>query len=197
MLRRMFAFAAIAYLAVSASLAARSQVPGSAAAAEAAAAPAPPARDSSAARPSMPPPGSPGANPPAMRAAMAPPDSFAAERDSLMNDVLEKIAGRENAPAESVFKNIRLLKGVPAGRLPRIMNFGFGRSLGVRCRHCHVEGHWDAEDKPQKQIARDMSEMLHTINTELLPKVKNLKSEHPTVNCTTCHRGAVKPALNL
>jgi len=187
MLRRMFAFAAIAYLAVSASLAARSQVPGSA----------PPARDSSAARPSMPPPGSPGANPPAMRAAMAPPDSFAAERDSLMNDVLEKIAGRENAPAESVFKNIRLLKGVPAGRLPRIMNFGFGRSLGVRCRHCHVEGHWDAEDKPQKQIARDMSEMLHTINTELLPKVKNLKSEHPTVNCTTCHRGAVKPALNL
>jgi len=197
MLRRMFAFAAIAYLAISASLAARSQVPGSAAAAEAAAAPAPPARDSSAARPSMPPPGSPGANPPAMRAAMAPPDSFAAERDSLMNDVLEKIAGRENAPAESVFKNIRLLKGVPAGRLPRIMNFGFGRSLGVRCRHCHVEGHWDAEDKPQKQIARDMSEMLHTINTELLPKVKNLKSEHPTVNCTTCHRGAVKPALNL
>ena len=197
MLRRMFAFAAIAYLAVSASLAARSQVPGSATAAEAAAAPAPPARDSSAARPSMPPPGSPGANPPAMRAAMAPPDSFAAERDSLMNDVLEKIAGRENAPAESVFKNIRLLKGVPAGRLPRIMNFGFGRSLGVRCRHCHVEGHWDAEDKPQKQIARDMSEMLHTINTELLPKVKNLKSEHPTVNCTTCHRGAVKPALNL
>ena len=187
MLRRMFAFAAIAYLAVSASLAARSEVP----------APAPPARDSSAARPSMPPPGSPGANPPAMRAAMAPPDSFAAERDSLMNDVLEKIAGRENAPAESVFKNIRLLKGVPAGRLPRIMNFGFGRSLGVRCRHCHVEGHWDAEDKPQKQIARDMSEMLHTINTELLPKVKNLKSEHPTVNCTTCHRGAVKPALNL
>ena len=197
MLRRMFAFAAIAYLAVSASLAARSQVPGSAAAAEAAAAPAPPARDSSAARPSMPPPGSPGANPPAMRAAMAPPDSFAAERDSLMNDVLEKIAGRENAPAESVFKNIRLLKGVPAARLPRIMNFGFGRSLGVRCRHCHVEGHWDAEDKPQKQIARDMSEMLHTINTELLPKIKNLKSEHPTVNCTTCHRGAVKPALNL
>ena len=197
MLRRMFAFAAIAYLAVSASLAARSQVPGSAPAAEAAAAPAPPARDSSAARPSMPPPGSPGANPPAMRAAMAPPDSFAAERDSLMNEVLKHIAGRENAPAESVFKNIRLLKGVPAARLPRIMNFGFGRSLGVRCRHCHVEGHWDAEDKPQKQIARDMSEMLHTINTELLPKVKNLKSEHPTVNCTTCHRGAVKPALNL
>ena len=197
MLRRMFAFAAIAYLAVSASLAARSPVPGSAPAAEAAAAATTPARDSSAARPSMPPPGSPGANPPAMRAAMAPPDSFAAERDSLMNDVLEKIAGRENAPAESVFKNIRLLKGVPAGRLPRIMNFGFGRSLGVRCRHCHVEGHWDAEDKPQKQIARDMSEMLHTINTELLPKVKNLKSEHPTVNCTTCHRGAVKPALNL
>jgi hypothetical protein len=158
-----------------------------------------PARDTSGARPAMPPPASatPAANQPGMRASLAPPDSFAAERDSLMNEVLKNIAGRENVAAESVFKNIKLLKGIPAGRLPRIMNLGYGRSLGVRCRHCHVEGHWDAEDKPQKQIARDMSEMLHTINTELLPKIKNLKSEHPIVNCTTCHRGAVKPALNL
>ena len=39
--------------------------------------------------------------------------------------------------------------------------------------------------------------MTATINNELLPKIQNLKSEKPTVNCTTCHRGSTKPALNL
>lgn len=124
-------------------------------------------------------------------------DSFARERDSLMNVVLTQIAGRENAPAESVFKNIKAMQGVPAGRLVRIMNIGFARSLGVSCRHCHVPGEWDKDDKPQKQITREMMAMRATINDELLPKIKNLKSEKPTVNCTTCHRGSVKPALNL
>ncbi|SRR5260370_29411540 len=35
----------------------------------------------------------------------------------------KKITGKENKPAEEVFKNIRLLKGVPAGRLLRIWNW--------------------------------------------------------------------------
>ena len=76
------------------------------------------------------------ADPPKPGSAMtaaAPIDTFAAERDSMMNAVLESIAGHENAPAESVFKNIQSMKGVPAGRLPRIMNMGYGKSLGVRC----------------------------------------------------------------
>jgi Photosynthetic reaction centre cytochrome C subunit len=127
----------------------------------------------------------------------APVDSFVAERDSLMNQVLTAIAGREGAPAESVFKNIKILKGMPAGRVPRIMNMGFGKSLGVSCRHCHVPGHWADDDKPQKQIARDMWDMVGTINKQMLPNIKNLRSTQPTVNCTTCHRGAIKPALNL
>ena len=114
-----------------------------------------------------------------------------------MNDVLQKIAGRESAPAESVFKNIKVLKGVPAGRIPRIMNLGFGRSLGVNCSHCHVAGHWADEDKAQKQIAREMMAMVDTINHVMLPRIKNLKSEHPTVTCTTCHRGSRKPATSL
>ena len=42
-----------------------------------------------------------------------------------------------------------------------------------------------------------MADLSRTLNTELLPKIKNLKSEHPVVNCTTCHRGQVKPATNL
>jgi hypothetical protein len=124
-------------------------------------------------------------------------DTSAASRDSMMNAMLESIKGKERMPAESVFKNIRTLKGVFAGGLLRIMNLGYGRSLGVGCAHCHVVGEWDKEDKPQKQIARDMAAMSAAINTQLLPAIKNLKSDKPVVNCTTCHRGDVKPALNL
>jgi hypothetical protein len=131
------------------------------------------------------------------RAAAVLPDAAAAERDSLAALELERIRGRENEPADSVFKNIQVLKGVPAGRLLRIMSRGWGRALGVRCSHCHIVGHYRADDKAPKQIARDMAAMMNTIDTELLPKIKNLKSEKPLVNCTTCHRGQVKPALDL
>jgi hypothetical protein len=109
----------------------------------------------------------------------------------------EQIKGKEQEPAEKVFKNIQILKGMPAGRLLAVMEFGYARSLGVSCTHCHAPEKWEIEDKPQKQIARDMWAMMGKINTELLKNIKNLKSETPAVNCTTCHRGQIKPALNL
>jgi hypothetical protein len=109
----------------------------------------------------------------------------------------EQIKGKEQEPAEKVFKSIQMLKGVPAARLLAIMEMGYARSLGVTCTHCHTPEKWEAEDKPTKQITRDMSAMVKTINTDILKNIKNLKSETPTVNCTTCHRGQVKPALNL
>jgi hypothetical protein len=124
-------------------------------------------------------------------------DTNAASRDSLMNVVLREISGKERLPAESVFKNIKLFRGVPAGNIPRIMNLGYGRSLGVSCAHCHVVGEWEKEDRPQKQIAREMAAMASAINTQYLAKIANLKSEKPIINCSTCHRGDVKPALNM
>ena len=108
-----------------------------------------------------------------------------------------QIKGKEQEPAEKVFKNIQTLKGVPAGRLLAIMEFGYARSLGVNCTHCHTPEKWETEDKTQKQTARDMAAMVAKINGELLKNIKNLKSENPIVNCTTCHRGEIKPALNL
>ena len=114
------------------------------------------------------------------------------------NDYLMvQIAGRESAPAESVWKNIKSMKGTPAGRLLNVMNFGYSRSLGVRCQHCHDGDKWDSEENSKKQVARDMMDLMRNINTQLLPQIKNLKSEHPGINCTTCHRGQRKPALNL
>jgi hypothetical protein len=111
----------------------------------------------------------------------------------------EQIKGKENEPAEMVFKNIQtpMFKGSPAMRLLAVMELGYARSLGVSCTHCHVPENWDSESKPQKQIARDMAAMMARINGELLPGIKNLGVATPTVNCTTCHRGEIKPATNL
>lgn len=112
-------------------------------------------------------------------------------------DLRKAIAGQENKPAGEVFKNIKMLGAMPAGRLLRVMELGYAKSLGVDCTHCHVAGQWEKEDKPTKQVARDMAAMVTNINKELLPKIKNLKSSEPVINCTTCHRDQTKPALNL
>jgi photosynthetic reaction center cytochrome c subunit len=118
----------------------------------------------------------------------------AARRDSASATILRSIAGRENQPAESVFKNIKILKGVPAGRLVNIMNMGFGRSLGVSCGFCHVPGKWDLDDKEEKNTARLMFAMVQTINRDYISKVPvDSGTPRPVVNCMTCHRGMPRP----
>ena len=117
-----------------------------------------------------------------------------ARRDSGSAAVLRSIAGRENLPAESVFKNIKIMKGIPAGRLVNIMNMGFGRSLGVSCGFCHVPGKWDLDDKKEKDTARLMFTMVGTINRDYMAKVPNDSGPPPVVNCFTCHRGMAQPA---
>src|SRR6266513_9336 len=118
----------------------------------------------------------------------------AARRDSGAAMVLRSIAGRENQPAESVFKNIKIFKGVPAGRLINIMNQGFGRSLGVSCGFCHVPGKWDLDDKEEKNTARLMFAMVQTINRDYISKVPvDSGVPRPVVNCFTCHRGNPRP----
>lgn len=117
----------------------------------------------------------------------------AARRDSATAMVLRSIAGRENQPAESVFKNIKMLKGVPAGRLVNIMNMGFGRSLAVSCGFCHVPDKWDLDDKEEKNTARTMFAMVQTINRDYMSKVPNDRGAPAVVNCFTCHRGNARP----
>ncbi|HKP70593.1 MAG TPA: photosynthetic reaction center cytochrome c subunit family protein [Pyrinomonadaceae bacterium] len=111
----------------------------------------------------------------------------------------EQIKGKENEPSTAVFKNIQtpFVKSLPAGRVLAVMEIAYSRSLGVTCTHCHTPDKWESDDIAQKQIARDMAGMMMKLNGELLPAVKNLKSQRPTVNCTTCHRGEIKPATNL
>ena len=113
----------------------------------------------------------------------------------------EKIKGKEQLPAGEVFENVKDFAKMPAGRLLAVMEFGYARSLGVNCTHCHIPENWASEEKRAKRIARQMRAMGNTINGELLGSIKEFEGrtgrDRPVVNCTTCHRGQVKPATNL
>jgi len=87
--------------------------------------------------------------------------------------------------AEQQFKNIQVLKGIPADQLTPSMQF-ITASLGVQCDFCHVQGAFDKDDKKPKQIARKMMEMMFAINKD------NFEGRRE-VTCYSCHGGAVKP----
>jgi len=115
--------------------------------------------------------------------------------DRFVREWSKRIEGREDEPAEQVFKNIQSLKGVPAGRFVRVMNMGFSRALGVGCLHCHYGPDYSSDEKRQKLAAREMMAMNKMIN-DRLQSLQNLegKPEEHVINCSTCHRGHVDPA---
>lgn len=76
----------------------------------------------------------------------------------------------------------------------------FSQGLGVRCNYCHVgeEGQpftkWDfaADDKPNKERAREMIRMIGDID-EHLAKIKPSGDKRVYMSCYTCHRGRPRP----
>ena len=114
------------------------------------------------------------------------------EKNPFVTALEKKIEGLENKPAEEVFKNIQLLKGMPAGRLLRVMQVAFNTSLGVDCSHCHIPDQWEKDDKEAKQTARKMWQFMGKVNQDLKQAIGKGQ-----VNCTTCHRGQVKPAMSM
>lgn len=107
------------------------------------------------------------------------------------------IAGHEREPAELVFENIQVHRGKPAGAILSIMDIGYRKSLGVHCSHCHDTKDWGSDEKVEKKVTREMTRMVRDINEKYLAEIDGLDSEKPVVNCTTCHRGQTKPALDL
>ena len=63
----------------------------------------------------------------------------------------ERIAGKENDPAERAFKNVKYLKNIPASMLLEIMDVGYSRALGVICTH-FVASHSLAASLSAKEI---------------------------------------------
>ncbi len=90
-----------------------------------------------------------------------------------------------NQTAEQRYKNIQVLKGIPADQVIPSMQF-ISASLGVECNFCHVEHAFDKDDRQPKLAARKMITMMFDINKE------NFKGERE-VTCYSCHRGAVHP----
>lgn len=89
-------------------------------------------------------------------------------------------------PAEQVYKNIQVLKGMPASQLIPTMQFMSG-SLGVPCEHCHVDPR-DSDAKKEKQTARKMITMMRAINRDNFQDLGE-------VTCYSCHNGQAKPAM--
>jgi photosynthetic reaction center cytochrome c subunit len=87
--------------------------------------------------------------------------------------------------AAQQFKNIQILKDIPADQLIPSMQF-ITASLGVDCEFCHVERAFDKDDKKPKEFARHMMKMMFNINKE------NFEGKR-WVTCYTCHQGSPKP----
>ena len=96
----------------------------------------------------------------------------------------------DTRPAEQVFKNIQMLKGIPADEFMSTMGF-FSASLGISCADCHtVEsgGDWAkyADDSDRKRRTRAMIGMVNVMN-------KNFFGGRRVLTCYTCHRGSTSP----
>ena len=87
--------------------------------------------------------------------------------------------------AEEQFKNIQVLKGIPADQLIPAMQF-ISASLGVECDFCHNHEAMDSDEKKPKKIARKMMTMMFDID-------KNNFDGKLQVTCYSCHRGAAMP----
>jgi len=132
--------------------------------------------------------------PPALARRFISRDSLAKLRSVYVERVMQQIAGHENEPAERVFKNIQVLKGVSAVQLVRIMDSTYARAMSWNCTNCHrlaPQGNFASDTAPDKRRARFMQQMTNDINNVELPKL--YPKDTPKVTCMTCHRGYNEP----
>ena len=102
----------------------------------------------------------------------------------------QKGADQKSLPAEQVFKNVQLLKGIPVDEFMQTMGF-FAAATSMNCTDCHTEesgGDWSkfADDTPLKQKARMMIMMVTALN-------RTYFGGQRMVTCWTCHQGTTKP----
>src|SRR5258705_6324415 len=96
------------------------------------------------------------------------------------------ISAQDMRPAEQVYKNIKVMTGVPANQINEGMHV-IKAALGVTCEHCHIQGQMDRDDLPTKNKARAMYLMMTEINRANF-------GGRQLVTCVTCHRGHATPA---
>jgi hypothetical protein len=112
-------------------------------------------------------------------------------RREAVAELMATLAGRENEPAGTVFKNVKLHKTMPAKEFVTMMDEQFGRGLGVNCTGCHMDNKDYASDaRKDKIIALQMIKMQRDIDAKYIAKVKELDDPRPKTTCVMCHRGA-------
>lgn len=116
---------------------------------------------------------------------------LAASVASLVATFVASGASAAEKTAEQQFKNIQVLKGMPASQLDPTMDV-MATALGVECAHCHVMGgrgqppQMDKDDKQAKRTARKMVVMMQKINHDFF-------GGDQVVTCATCHNGHAEP----
>lgn len=92
--------------------------------------------------------------------------------------------------AGTIYKNVQVLKDVPAASFARIM-VSMTQWVAPKqgCNYCHVSGNFASDAKYTKRVARRMIEMTIFTNSKWKSHVKNVG-----VTCYTCHRGNNAPA---
>jgi photosynthetic reaction center cytochrome c subunit len=103
----------------------------------------------------------------------------------IVGALAQSAASPASKTAGETFKNIQILKDMPADQLMPTMGF-ISASLGVGCDHCHVPGSFEKDDKKPKLFAREMMKMMFTINQN------NFEGKRE-VTCYSCHHGGVTP----
>ena len=109
-------------------------------------------------------------------------------------DAFTPPGAQADKPIERTFKNLQVLKGLSESQLYQTMNF-MAVSLGEQCTFCHVRKGkdpktgeniwvWESDDKPEKQAARRMLQMVLLINGS-----NKVDFPQNAVTCHTCHRG--------
>jgi photosynthetic reaction center cytochrome c subunit len=93
-------------------------------------------------------------------------------------------ADMKGKTADQFFKKIEVFKGIPAEEIHPAMEY-ISVALGVGCGYCHTIGHFDAEDKREKHVARSMIQMTLALNSTVFDGKREL-------TCYTCHRGQSK-----
>lgn len=89
--------------------------------------------------------------------------------------------------SEQVYRNIQVLKGIPASDVYTIM-VSFNAALGVTCDYCHVAPVYYKDSKKPKQEARRMILLQAAINQEHF-------NGQERVTCYSCHRGTPQVPL--
>src|SRR5580704_14373447 len=105
-----------------------------------------------------------------MPAITAPTSARTSTRTSIRNSARRSFDSGDAKPeaqktAGETFKNIQVLKDIPASQLIPSMRY-VSASLGVGCDYCHQANHFDNDDKPAKQRARNMMKMMFAINQD-------------------------------